>query len=86
MATTVKIRKCRGCGAEIPAERLDALPRTPWCVCCAEERVERVGGNMVYSHKTAPTLELKPIGEAERFAALTRRSGPGVTVSLWKPV
>jgi RNA polymerase-binding protein DksA len=30
--------KCQQCGEEIAAARLDALPYTPFCVRCAEER------------------------------------------------
>lgn len=28
--------KCQECGGPIPAERLDAIPYTPFCVSCAE--------------------------------------------------
>ena len=33
MSTT---RKCEGCGAKIPAERVEALPDTQVCVKCAQ--------------------------------------------------
>ncbi|PZN11630.1 MAG: conjugal transfer protein TraR, partial [Bacillota bacterium] len=29
---------CQRCGRPIPRERLEALPATPYCVACAEER------------------------------------------------
>jgi RNA polymerase-binding transcription factor DksA len=28
--------KCERCGNEIPVERLEALPSTPWCVACKQ--------------------------------------------------
>jgi DnaK suppressor protein len=34
--------KCRECGRDIPAGRLQAIPFTPWCVECAKEK-ERAG-------------------------------------------
>lgn len=66
-------RCCRACGATIPDRRLQAVPSTVWCVRCAEERVERLGGNPVWTHKTAPEVEIKPESEAQAFASKTRR-------------
>lgn len=51
------------------------------CTLCACD-VAKVGGNMVWSHKTAPELEIKPMKEARRFAAQTRRLGAGVIRSI----
>lgn len=34
--------KCRECGRDIPAGRLQAIPFTPWCVECAKKK-ERTG-------------------------------------------
>lgn len=50
---------CQACGASIPEARLKAMPTTVWCVQCADSRVERVGGNMIWWHKTAPELQIK---------------------------
>ena len=33
------VKNCKGCGDEIPEERLKALPDTDWCVKCAQTRV-----------------------------------------------
>jgi hypothetical protein len=33
---------------------------------------------MVYLHKTAPTIEIKPMGDAKRMARKTSRWGAGV--------
>lgn len=32
-----KTRPCQRCGAEIPAERIEALPQTRLCVPCSQE-------------------------------------------------
>ena len=80
MATTMRL--CDECDAEIPAARLAAMPRTRWCVACAESRTELLGGNMVWHHKTAPQLELKPISEARVFASKTRRHAPTASLGL----
>lgn len=37
---------------------------------------------MVWSHKTAPEIEIKPMDEAKAFAKKTKRFGPGVTKCL----
>jgi hypothetical protein len=37
---------------------------------------------MIWDHKTAPYLEIKPMQQAKQFAKLTQRFGAGVTVSL----
>jgi hypothetical protein len=52
------------------------------CARCATPGPPKVGGNMVWSHKTAPELEIKSMAEARRFAAQTRRFGAGVTACL----
>lgn len=79
---TVKSRACAACQKPIPAARLAAVPDTSWCVGCAESRVHRVGGNMVWDHKTAPTLEVKSAGQAKAFARATRRHAFNASLSL----
>jgi DksA/TraR C4-type zinc finger protein len=64
--TTTESR-CVECERSIPAARLAAMPGTRWCVRCADSRTERIGGNMVWSHKTAPELELRPLSEAREW-------------------
>ena len=65
------MRKCI-CGKEIPAERLEALPDTPYCVGCAAHSGSARRGFMVFGHKTAPELVMIPetnvegIRQAER--------------------
>jgi hypothetical protein len=41
-----------------------------------------VGGNMVWAHKTAPELEIKPMVFARSFAKATRRFGVGPLRSI----
>jgi Prokaryotic dksA/traR C4-type zinc finger len=69
----VAMRLCRGCGHSIPDRRLQAVPTTVWCLTCAESRVELLGGNTIYEHKTGGYVEVKPISEAQTFARKTRR-------------
>ena len=45
---------CRICGAEIPEERIEAIPGTTTCVKCTT--VKSVHGFMVFGHKTAGEL------------------------------
>ncbi|MDE2100014.1 MAG: hypothetical protein KGL39_22360 [Patescibacteria group bacterium] len=52
------------------------------CPGCVKGDVEKLGGNMIWSHKTAPEIEIKPLNEAKRFARKTRRIGTTVTQSL----
>lgn len=40
---------------------------------------------MVWEHKTAPELELKPMQEAKKFARKQERFGAGVTKCLTEP-
>jgi RNA polymerase-binding transcription factor DksA len=35
--------RCRECGQEIPGERLQAVPYTPYCVACARQVQEETG-------------------------------------------
>jgi len=43
------------------------------CEDCATD-VPKLGGNMIWDHKTAPYIEVKPMAEAVQFAKLTNRS------------
>jgi hypothetical protein len=62
------IRECRHCG-----NSYDTRSKTKGfvylCEECSAPDVEPLGGNMIWEHKTAPYIEIKPMGEAERFAA-----------------
>ena len=51
-----QFRKCEGCGCEIPHERLEILPDTLTCVNCS--KAERYVGVNVFSHKTAPEINI----------------------------
>jgi len=41
-----KPRPCKRCGAEIPAERMEAAPHTQLCIACSEA----VGGDFKYRY------------------------------------
>lgn len=51
---------CARCDKEIPAERLEALPDTKYCVPCVmkEGDVPMKKGRMVFNHKTAGEIEV----------------------------
>ena len=75
------MRNCSKCKAEYVL-KLDKPGLIHHCPKCSVEKVERLGGNMIYSHKTAPDLEIKPISKAVEFAGKQRRFGAGVTCCL----
>lgn len=65
---------CRDCGeefTEVPGKR----GYRNQCPECSEKQTEPelLGGNMVYLHKTAPYIELKPLSKAQSFAAMQSR-------------
>jgi len=64
---------CRDCGEEFQFKR-DKPGYVNQCEDCAED-VERVGGNMIWSHKTAPEIEIKPMEQAKQFAKASKRFG-----------
>jgi hypothetical protein len=43
---------------------------------------DRLGGNMIWNHKTAPEIEVKFLVEAKDFAKKTKRIGAGVVRSM----
>lgn len=50
---------CGRCGNLIEPERLNILPNTLICSKCARLRnVKKVKGAMIWSHKTAPTIQI----------------------------
>ena len=75
---------CRDCNKEF----VEKLPGTPGfrnqCPTCSlsQPEPEPIGGNMIWDHKTAPYIELKPMSQAKVFAAQTKRFGAGVTACL----
>jgi len=75
---------CRDCNKEFT----EKLPGTPGfrnqCPTCSlsQSEPEPIGGNMIWDHKTAPYIELKPMSQAKIFAAQTKRFGAGVTACL----
>ena len=79
MATLV----CRDCGKEF-TEILGKPGFMNQCQECSlfQSEPEPIGGNMVWEHKTAPRLELKPLSAAVAFAKQTERYGAGVTKCL----
>lgn len=78
----VELRVCRDCGDEF--ELVVGAPKPGFvdqCPGCATE-VPLLGGNMIWSHKTAPEIEVKTLVEARAFARLQKRLGAGVSRSL----
>jgi len=65
--------KCRDCGEEFRFTK-NKPGYVNQCEDCATD-VERVGGNMIWSHKTAPEIEIKPMEQAKAFAKATKRFG-----------
>lgn len=47
-----------------------------------EKDIQRVGGNMIWLHKTGPEIEIKSMEKTKLFAKMTKRLGAGVTMSL----
>lgn len=67
------MRKCKSCGCEIPAERLEVLPHTEYCVRHSQERANLV--YMVQDHKTAAyavVIDANGPGAAERVRQARR--------------
>jgi hypothetical protein len=77
----MKTRACIECGLDFVLK-----PNKPGlvgtCPDCSTETVEQIGGNMIWEHKTAPMLEIKPVGEAEAFARKQKRFGAGPLRSI----
>lgn len=74
---------CRTCG-----EEFISYPNKPGyinqCTDCAED-VPKLGGNMIWEHKTAPYIEIKSLQEAKRFAKLNKRNCCGPLSSIIVP-
>ena len=72
-----RVMICRTCG-----EEFNTYPGKPGfvdqCEDCAND-TPKVGGNMIWNHKTAPYIEIKSMKEAVRFAKSQQRFGAGVT-------
>ena len=78
-------RTCSDCGDEYHLTR-DKPGKIYQCWSCGSksETTERVGGNMIFTSKHAPEIEIKPMDEARRFNSKTKRLGAGVTASIIK--
>ena len=76
-------RECVDCGDEYKLTP-DKPGKINQCHQCGakSETTARVGGNMIYDGKQAPEIEIKPMTEAKKFNAKTRRLGVGVTASI----
>lgn len=79
-----KTRQCIRCGVEytLYPKKPGLITECTECGRNSELGIEQLGGNMIYSHKTGATIEIKPMSEAIEFAKKTRRLGAGVTASL----
>lgn len=74
---------CRDCGEEF--EPNYASPGFfNQCRVCSEVAgdVPRLGGNMIWHHKTGPEIEIKSMKEAKAFASKTARFGVGPLRSI----
>jgi DNA-directed RNA polymerase subunit M/transcription elongation factor TFIIS len=73
---------CIHCGGAIE-HRQDKPGKINECAKCGLHRdVPRVGGNMIWTSKQAPEIEIKSLTEARSFARKTKRFGAGVTRSI----
>jgi hypothetical protein len=78
-----EVRECTICGREYVLDRnKPGLINQCWDCGSLHETTARVGGNMIYTSKQAPEIEIKPMREARKFNRKTRRLGAGVTASL----
>ena len=82
---STETRTCVDCNAEYKLT-LNKPGRINQCSDCGElselDTEERLGGNMIYTGKQAPEIEIKPISLAQDFAGKTQRFGAGVTMSI----
>lgn len=81
----LKPRNCIHCGEEYtPTPHKPGFINECWdCGEVSDKDTPRLGGNMIYSHKTAPTIEIKPLDQAQQFAKRARRqNSTGVTNDL----
>lgn len=78
-------RQCDDCSEEYKLTS-DKPGRINQCGECGEstelDGEERLGGNMIWTGKQAPEIEIKPISRAQDFADKTQRFGAGVTMSI----
>lgn len=66
---------CRDCGKEFFEKPSGSRGYRNQCTACAidQQEPEPTGGNMVWDHKTAPYIELKPMSRAQAFNAMANR-------------
>ena len=66
------IRKCEGCGCEIPQARLEVLPETTRCVNCSTEK--RKVGFMIsqFSKGTASEIVFVDVNDKEQMRLADR--------------
>lgn len=78
-----EIRECSICGREYFLDRnKPGLIHQCWDCGASHETTARVGGNMIYTSKQAPEIEIKSMHDAKKFNRQTRRLGAGVTASI----
>lgn len=83
MLVSQESRTCIDCGNNYTLT-MSKPGKVNQCHQCGSrsETTARVGGNMIYTSKQAPTLEIKSMAAAKRFNSQTRRLGAGVTASI----
>jgi len=69
---TIKPRPCKRCKAEIPVERLEAVPGTILCVKCSRE----VGGEWEYSFKDENTAKAGSLKKNYGGISIQKRRKP----------
>lgn len=65
------MRLCKTCHVPISSVRLVALPMTTVCAACSTE--EPLRGVMVFSHKTAPVIQVVPRKEFDTYKRYDRK-------------
>lgn len=76
-------RICVDCGSDykLTAKKPGKINQCHQCGS-KSETTARVGGNMIFTSKHAPEIEIKPMTEAKKFNSKQRRLGAGVTASI----
>lgn len=72
MSTATETRRCRTCGTEIPAERLEILPHTQ--TCTEHSEAQAYTGYMVPNASKGTALELQFVPNNKEAQRIARRA------------